>query len=56
MVKTSQESHFGPIDILINNAGIVQGKLFHEMDEKLASLSLVINAESHWWLVKEVLP
>lgn len=46
---------FGDVDILINNAGIVQGKSFFEMDEKFVSKSIVINLESHFWLIKEFL-
>lgn len=44
---------FGPVDILINNAGIVQGKQITEMNEKMARLSLVVNCESHIWLIRE---
>lgn len=48
-------SQFGDVDILINNAGVVQGKAFTEMNEKMVSKTMVINAESHFWLVKDVL-
>lgn len=41
------------MDILINNAGVVQGKALHEMNEKFAGKVMVINAESHFWLCKE---
>jgi all-trans-retinol dehydrogenase (NAD+) len=44
---------FGPVDILINNAGIVQGKQITDMNEKMARLSLVVNCESHIWLIRE---
>jgi all-trans-retinol dehydrogenase (NAD+) len=44
---------FGDVDILINNAGVVQGKLFHEMSEGLASKTMIVNAESHFWTCKE---
>jgi len=43
---------FGDVDIIINNAGVVQGKLFHEMSELKASKSMTINCESHFWIVK----
>jgi len=47
---------FGGVDILINNAGIVQGKYFHEMNEAMATKTMIVNAESHIWTVREVLP
>lgn len=50
------ENKFGPVDILINNAGIVQGKSFLEMSEQEASKTMTVNAESHFWTVKEFLP
>ena len=44
------------VHILINNAGIVQGKSFLEMNEAFVHKSLVINLESHFWLIREFLP
>ena len=44
---------FGGVDVLINNAGVVQGKACHEMSEGFAGKTMIINAESHFWLVKE---
>jgi NADP-dependent 3-hydroxy acid dehydrogenase YdfG len=44
---------FGEVDILINNAGIVQGKLISELDENFASKSYKVNFESHLWLIRE---
>ena len=41
---------------MINNAGLVQGKLFLEMSEADASKTMVVNAESHFWTIKEFLP
>ena len=49
------EQTFGDIDIIINNAGVVQAKLFHEMSETLASKTLVVNGESHFWIIREFL-
>ena len=46
----------GMVHILINNAGIVQGKKFLEMNEAFVHKSLVINLECHFWLIKEFLP
>ena len=50
------ESYFGPVDILINNANVIQGKKFLQMSEADASKTLVVNVESQFWLLKEVLP
>jgi len=47
---------FGDVDILINNAGIVQGKEILDLNEKMASLSFKVNMECHLWLIKEFLP
>lgn len=48
--------HFGEVDILLNNAGIVQGKSILEMNENLTSKTMIINCECHFWLVREFLP
>ena len=58
-IKESAEqarTKFGNVDILINNAGIVQGKSVTELNEKLASKSLIVNMECHLWLVREFIP
>lgn len=55
-VAQSCRETFGPVDILINNAGLVQGKFVTEMDEKLATKTMIVNAESNFWTVKEFLP
>lgn len=41
---------------MINNAGLVQGKTALEMSEVEANKTMVVNAESHFWTVKEFLP
>lgn len=46
---------FGDVDILINNAGIVQGKEFMSLNEKLVSKQFIVNMESHFWITKEFL-
>lgn len=58
-IKDSAEAaraKFGNVNILINNAGIVQGKEIMELDEKMAHLSFVVNLECHLWLIREFLP
>lgn len=47
---------FGEVDILINNAGIVQGKQFTDLNEGLSSKQFVVNLESHFWITSEFLP
>lgn len=54
-VLNKAKGQFGDVDILINNAGIVQGKPFTEMNEKFVSKTMVVNAESHFWLIKDVI-
>lgn len=51
--KAKQE--FGDVDILINNAGIVQGKTMMEMSENMMNKQFVINTECHFWLIREFL-
>jgi all-trans-retinol dehydrogenase (NAD+) len=54
-VIEKSRAQFGDVDILINNAGVVQGKAFTDMNEGFVSKTMVINGESHFWLVKDVL-
>jgi all-trans-retinol dehydrogenase (NAD+) len=50
------EQHMGPIDILINNAGIVAAGRFLEMpDEKLAA-TIDVDVKALLWTIKAVLP
>jgi all-trans-retinol dehydrogenase (NAD+) len=47
---------FGDVDIVINNAGIVQGKRLLECSDEMISKVLTVNMESHFWIVKQFLP
>jgi all-trans-retinol dehydrogenase (NAD+) len=47
---------FGGIDILINNAGIVSGAQLTELEFAKAELVFQVNAISHFYTTKEVLP
>ncbi len=50
------EQHMGPIDILINNAGIVAAGRFLEIpDEKLAA-TIDVDVKALLWTIKAVLP
>lgn len=44
------------MNILINNAGIVQGKQFTELNEGLSSKQFIVNLECHFWIISEFLP
>lgn len=47
----------GPIDVLVNNAGIVCGALFWEHDpERDIELTMRVNTLAPMWLTREVLP
>ena len=49
------EQAFGPVDIIINNAGVVQARLLTEADDRKIHQTMVINGESHIWIIKEFL-
>ncbi|MCO5277445.1 MAG: SDR family oxidoreductase [Saprospiraceae bacterium] len=46
----------GKIDILINNAGIVAGKYFHELEHRDISSVMNVNANAMMHLTREILP
>ena len=50
------KSEAWPVDILINNAGIVTGKYFHEHTHKDISLSMQVNADALMHFTLELLP
>lgn len=47
---------FGPVNILINNAGIVSGKKILEVPENMVEKTIAINTTSHAYTVKAFLP
>jgi all-trans-retinol dehydrogenase (NAD+) len=49
------EKDVGPVDILINNAGIVHGKKFLDTTEKAIMQTINVNLVSHFWTVKAFL-
>ncbi len=49
------DSH-GPVDILINNAGVVTGKLLLEASDDAIERSFAVNALAHFWIVRAFLP
>ena len=50
------QDEVGHIDILINNAGIVQGKFFIDYSDQEIQKTIEINTIAHFWLLKAFLP
>jgi len=46
----------GDITLLINNAGIVSGRSFLELDDKVIEKVMAVNTMSHFWTTKAFLP
>ncbi|KAM5281075.1 short-chain dehydrogenase/reductase family 16C member 6-like [Ctenodactylus gundi] len=46
----------GDVTILINNAGVVTGKLFLDIPDHMVERSFYVNAISHFWTYKAFLP
>jgi all-trans-retinol dehydrogenase (NAD+) len=46
----------GPVDILVNNAGVVTGKCLLDLTDEEIEKTMAINALSHFWTVKALLP
>lgn len=46
----------GPVDILINNAGVVSGTSFLETSDEKLIRTMEVNATSNFWTVKAFLP
>jgi all-trans-retinol dehydrogenase (NAD+) len=49
-------ARFGPVTLLINNAGIVSGKTTLELTEPMIRRTLDVNTISHLYTIKEFLP
>lgn len=46
----------GTVDILINNAGIVSGKRFEDLDQPTVERVMNVNCLAHFWMVRAYLP
>lgn len=46
----------GPVDVLINNAGVVSGKPLLEISNEAIEHSFAVNALAHFWTVRAFLP
>ncbi|KAK4874177.1 hypothetical protein RN001_013537 [Aquatica leii] len=49
------KSEVGPVDVLINNAGIVAGQTFLEIPDELIEKTFEVNVISHYWTIKAFL-
>jgi all-trans-retinol dehydrogenase (NAD+) len=47
---------YGPVDVLINNAGIVSGKTFLETPDEKMMQTMNVNILAHFWTGKAFLP
>jgi all-trans-retinol dehydrogenase (NAD+) len=47
---------YGPLDLLVNNAGVVSGKTFLETPDEKLILTMKVNTLAHFWTVKAFLP
>ncbi|XP_057656195.1 short-chain dehydrogenase/reductase family 16C member 6 [Diorhabda carinulata] len=50
------KQEFGPVDILINNAGIVCGQTLLDIPDHMIEKTFKVNIISHYWTVKAFLP
>uniref|UniRef100_A0A1I7ZMI0 Short-chain dehydrogenase/reductase 3 n=2 Tax=Steinernema glaseri TaxID=37863 RepID=A0A1I7ZMI0_9BILA len=46
----------GGVDVLVNNAGILHGKLFLETSDEAMSKLIDVNVKAHFWTLKAFLP
>ncbi|KAB0792867.1 hypothetical protein PPYR_14826 [Photinus pyralis] len=49
------KSDLGPVDILINNAGIVTGRTFLDIPDDMVEKTFQVNVISHYWTIKAFL-
>lgn len=54
IAKKVQE--IGPVDILINNACVITGKLFLDQPDELIRRTFAVNVLAHFWTIKAFLP
>ncbi|XP_039725241.1 short-chain dehydrogenase/reductase family 16C member 6-like [Pteropus medius] len=55
-VADQVKKEVGDVTILINNAGIVVGKLFLDIPDEMVEKSFLVNVLSHFWTYKAFLP
>lgn len=47
---TQVRSEVGVVSVLVNNAGIVSGKKFFDVSDKLSELTFQVNTIAHLWV------
>lgn len=47
---------FGPVDVLVNNAGIVKSNFFMEKPDEVIERTISVNLMAHFWTMKAFLP
>ncbi len=47
---------WGPVSILINNAGVVSGSTFLETEDEKIEKTMAVNTMAHFWTLKAMLP
>ncbi|MFW5876066.1 MAG: SDR family oxidoreductase [Myxococcota bacterium] len=55
-VARQLRERFGPVDVLVNNAGIVTGKSLLESPDSMIEKTMAVNAMANFWTVKAFLP
>ena len=40
----------GEVTVLVNNAGVISGKKFFDVADKMADLTLQVNTAAHFWV------
>ncbi|MEW5735214.1 MAG: SDR family oxidoreductase [Thermodesulfobacteriota bacterium] len=50
------EKEVGPLDVLVNNAGIVTGKTFLKTTDEEVKRTIDVNTMAHFWTVRAFLP
>ncbi|KAF5363473.1 hypothetical protein D9756_000173 [Leucocoprinus leucothites] len=50
------KEELGEPTILVNNAGVIQGKLILDLNEKDIQQTFGVNTLAHWWTIKAFLP
>lgn len=49
------KKHFGSVDMLINNAGIMSGKKLLDTSDEMIEKTIAVNLTSHHYTVRQVL-
>ncbi|WP_304226013.1 SDR family oxidoreductase [Gracilinema caldarium] len=50
------KERWGPVSVLVNNAGVVSGSTFLETSDEKIEKTMAVNTMAHFWTLKAVLP